>query len=197
MANFNRSFWFSTVFETEVEINKKSSIPTPNLEEILPRLCCLGETRFAVEKNILNKFWPKSRRFWAPNPWQTFFKDSFFSKFLKNETIRTYLRQNWDVSHYCEKSSKAQSETNTRNKWDLVKTRKRKNWFNFFLSGKRRFEKDEGRYTGKCTGRVKTRMKKQKTDFEKCWILIPRVKLVTQTMILGWESKCGITRHGR
>ena len=63
-------------------------------------------------------------------------KMQVWETFLRNETIRTDLRQIWDLSHYCEKSSKAQSETNTRKKWDSVKTRKRQNRANFFLSGK-------------------------------------------------------------
>ena len=68
---------------------------------------------------------PALRRIEKMQAWETF---------LKNETIRTDLRQIWDLSHYCEKSPKAQSETITRKKWDLVKTRKRQNRDNFFFS---------------------------------------------------------------
>jgi len=94
---------------------------------------------FTRGQGVRNARPPRTRKAWVLRPWKKFEKnwENVSVRYVsqKYETIRTYLRQNWDLSHYCEKSSKAQSETNTRKKWDLDKTRKRKNWAIFFLSG--------------------------------------------------------------
>jgi len=81
----------------------------------------------SVGAPALRKIWEKLRKCK---------REKRFSKMKQSEDL--YLRQNWDLSHYryCKKSPKAQFETNTRKKWDLVKTRKRKKWAFFFLSGR-------------------------------------------------------------
>ena len=68
-----------TVFEIQGSKKNAKNTPTPNLREIFPRLCCQTlSLNFLVRTNILNLFWPKSRRFATPSPWKTFLKNSFF-----------------------------------------------------------------------------------------------------------------------
>jgi len=81
LAHFDISdrFWDTGVRK----IVKKN---TPNFGELLPRLCRPGETLDSQFRQILNVFWPKSRRLCDPQPLTNFFKNSFFQNI--SNTVR-------------------------------------------------------------------------------------------------------------